>query len=380
MPEQLSDAIQHQLQLAGELIDSLLKPLQQQLDDGVIAREEASGQIRQASRNCGIFYKTQPSEYGGNPASALELTALRECFSAANISTSTDVFGPGPGVLANVSGALAEQYLEPVLRGEKRGAFAFTEAGSALQPSWASIEGDNLLVTGQKSYVTGGEQADFMSVFLTVRADEHHEKGTAMVIIDKHAAGVSVLEDFSSLDGSGHQSIAFDNVSVPLANVVGKIGEGLPRALGNIGNVRLMVAAQATGIMLWTLDYIEQQLMRPHRSGTPLGMKEGVRLRLADMRIDTYAARSMLYRTARIVDSGDNSVNETIVTKVFVVEALGRVVDSAVQLAGGQALVQGHPLEKLYRQVRAFRFIEGASDLLRLNLVKGKLELGKGRL
>jgi len=266
------------------------------------------------------------------------------------------------------------------LRGEKHGAFAFTESGSALEPSWALRQGDNLIVTGQKSYVTGGDKADFMSVFLTVRADDSHEKGTAMVIVDKQAAGVSVVEDFSSLDGSGHQSIAFDNVCVPMANVVGKIGEGLPRALGNIGNVRLLVAAQATGIMLWTLNYIEQQLMLPHRSGTPLGMKEGVRLRLADMRIDTYAARSMLYRTARIVDSGDNSVNETIVTKVFVVEALGRVVDSAVQLAGGQALVLGHPLEKLYRQVRAFRFIEGASDLLRLNLVKGKLELGKGRL
>jgi len=380
MPEQLPPAIQQQLQLAGEMIENLLKPLELQLAEGLIDTDNAASQVRQASRDCGLFYKTQPSEYGGQPASTLELTALRECFSAANLATSAQVFGPGPGVLANVEGTLAEQYLKPVLRGEKRAAFAFTESGSALEPSWARREADNLIVSGQKSYVTGGDKADFMAVFLTVRADDQHEKGTALVIIDKQAPGVSVLEDFSSLDGSGHQSIAFDKVCVPIANVVGEIGEGLPRALGNIGNVRLLVAAQATGIMLWTVDYIEQQLMRPHRSGTPLGTKEGVRLRLADMRIDTFAARSMLYRTARIVDSGDNSVNETIATKVFVVEALGRVVDTAVQLAGGQALVQGHPLEKLYRQVRAFRFIEGASDLLRLNLVKGKLDLGMGRL
>ena len=119
---------------------------------------------------------------------------------------------------------------------------------------------------------------------------------------------------------------------------------------------------------------------RPHRSGTPLADKEGVRLRLADMRIETYVARSALYRTARIVDSGDNSVNETIATKVFCTETAGRIVDWAVQLVGGQALVCGHPLEKLYREVRSMRLIEGASDLLRLNLAKGKLELGKGRL
>jgi len=162
--------------------------------------------------------------------------------------------------------------------------------------------------------------------------------------------------------------------------VIGKLGEGMPRALGNIGNVRLMVSAEATGLCLWALEFVEQHLKAPHRSGTPLGDKEGVRLRYADMRIQTYAARSVLYRAARRVDSGENSVNETIAAKVFCTEAAGLVVDWSVQLVGGQALVQGHPLEALYRRVRAFRFVEGASDLLRLNLAKGNLELGKGTL
>ena len=98
------------------------------------------------------------------------------------------------------------------------------------------------------------------------------------------------------------------------------------------------------------------------------------------MRVETYVARSALYRTARLVDGPENRVNEIIATKIFCTEAVGRVVDMAVQLAGGQALVVGHPLEKLYRKVRSMRLIEGASDLLRINLVKGKLELGKGRL
>lgn len=75
-----------------------------------------------------------------------------------------------------------------------------------------------------------------------------------------------------------------------------------------------------------------------------------------------------------------NTVNETIATKVFCTETAGRVVDLGVQLVGGQALVQGHPLEKLYRQVRSLRLVEGASDLLRINLSKGRLELDKGRI
>ena len=103
-------------------------------------------------------------------------------------------------------------------------------------------------------------------------------------------------------------------------------------------------------------------------------------MRFADMRIETYVARSALYRTARLADTGENIVNETIATKVFCTETVGRVVDHAVQLVGGQALVKGHPLEALYRQIRSYRLIEGASDLLRINLVKGKLELDKGRI
>lgn len=380
MPDFLAPDISHELQIAHDLINHHLKPLEKEIQDNTTTDREAIAQIRAASKDCGIYYKTQAKEFGGRPVSTLELTALRELFSSTNLGLAAHVFGSEPGVLANVSGPLASRYLQPILDGEKRAAFAFTEPGDALEPTWAIRDEEDLLVTGQKSYVTGGDSADFMAVFLNVKADDSHEKGTAMVIIDKNLDGVSTEKNFSSLDGSNHQSISFNKVRVPMANIVGKIGEGLPRALGNIGNVRLLVAAQASGIMMWTLDYVETHLMKPHRSGTSLGMKEGVRLRLSDMRIDAYAARSMLYRTARLADAGENIVNETIATKVFTTEAAGRVIDSAVQLVGGQALVSGHPLEKLYRQVRSYRLIEGASDLLRLNLVKGKLELGKGRI
>ena len=175
-------------------------------------------------------------------------------------------------------------------------------------------------------------------------------------------------------------SMSFEDVRIPLTNIIGELGEGMPRALGNIGNVRMMVSAQAVGMCIWTLEFIEKHLLAPHRTGTPLGEREGVRLRFADMRIDTYVARSALYRTARLAETGDNIVNETIATKVFCTETAGQVIDMGVQLVGGQGLVRGHPLEKLYREVRSLRLVEGASDLLRINLVKGRLELEKGRI
>lgn len=380
MPENLPAQLISVKQETESFINDFLKPLEEDISEDGVIPDEIKTKVREASRARGLFFKTQPKDFGGDPAGALELTMLRELFASANLRLGALVFGPGPGVLHAATGELKKNYLDPVVRGEKRGAFGFTEPDSAERPTWARREDDELVVTGQKSYVTGGDTADFVSVLLNVEKGTDGEGGTAMVVIDRDLPGVVIDRKFSSLDGSGHVSMRFDEARVPIANVIGKIGEGMPQALGNIGNVRLSVSAQATGICMWAIDFVTGYISSPHRSGTPLGDREGVRLRYADMRIETYAARSMLYRTARLIDQGDRAINETIATKVFCTETAGRVVDMAVQLVGGQALVKGHPLEKLYRQVRSFRFVEGASDLLRINLAKGRLELDQGRL
>ena len=378
MPDNLPEAVIAVKRQAENFIDKVIRPLSN--DEGADPSDDSIKSVKESSRDAGFFYKTQPAEFGGTPASTLELTVLRELFSRTNLPLTRFVFGPGPGVLHAVHGDLKSEYLEPVLRGEKRGAFAFTEPDSAPRATWGVVAGDKLVINGQKSYITGGGSADFISALVNVEHANGGKAGTAMVVIDRQAQGVAIDRVFTSLDGSSHVSMTFDNVSVPITNIIGELGEGMPRALANIGNVRLMVSAQASGMCMFVLDFIEKHIKSPHRSGVPLGDKEGVRMRFSDMRIETFVARSALYRTARIVDSGDNSVNETAITKVFTTEAAGRVVDQGVQLFGGQALVTGHPLEKLYREARSLRFVEGASDLLRLNIAKGKLELGKGRL
>lgn len=380
MPENLPEELIATRKNAEQFIEKVLKPLEMGIEDRDAVSAEVQEAVRDASKKAGFFYKTQPAEYGGKPAGSLELTMLREAWAAGNSRLAPYIFGPGPGILHAVTGQLKTEYLDPLMRGEKKGAFGFTEPDTAKRPTWGKIDGKSLLINGQKSYVTDGATAEFVSALVNVEHEDGSKAGTAMVVIDRTAKGVTIDREFVSMEGGGHVSMRFDNVSVPLTNIIGKLGEGMPRALGNIGNVRMMVSAQATGMCMWVIDFIEQHLQAPHRSGSPLGEREGVRLRYADMRIETYVARSALYRTARLVESGENSVNETIATKVFCTETAGRVIDMAVQLAGGQALVVGHPLERLYRQVRSLRLVEGASDLLRINLVKGKLELKKGRV
>lgn len=379
MPESLTPELIELRDRTQALVDEL-RALEAGLTDGLEAPipPEVAAEARERSQAAGLFGMTQPAEFGGANAGPLALTVARETVATGNLRLGRNVFGPGPGVLRAAGGEARSRFLEPLLRGDMQGSFAFTEPGDALKPTWATRDGDDLLVTGRKAYVSGGATANFYSALINVEDDA--EGGTAMLVIEAGTPGVTIDHSFVSMDGGGHVSLSFDQARVPVANVIGAIGEGMPRALGNINDMRLGVAAECTGLSMWTTEYTTNHLKAPHRSGTPLGEREGVRLRYADMRIETYAARSMLYRSARLRDSGDDAINEIGATKMFAAEAVGRHVDTAIQLAGGQALIVGHPLEQLYRRVRALRLGEGASDLLRINVARGILEFNAGRL
>jgi len=337
--------------------------------------DEAREKIRAASKAAGIFNMTQPKEFGGTAAGQLALCIARETIAAANPPHMDAVFGPSPGVLGHVNEPLLTSHLTPLLAGEKRASFGFTESDDTTTPTQGVIEGDILLVNGQKSYVTGGANADFINTLVHI---EGH--GPSMVVIDRACEGVKIEKKFSSLDGSHHAVIGFNNVRIPIDNIIGETGTGLPKAMRQIGDTRLLFAAQACGYMVWVINLLTDHLQKHDKSGAPRGDKDVIRLRYVDLRVQAFAARSMLYRTARLADQGENIVNEAMVCKLFATEAIGNIVDIGIQLVGGTALVEGHPLERLYRQVRAWRLAEGASDILRLNIGRGILELNKGRI
>ncbi|MDA1074040.1 MAG: acyl-CoA/acyl-ACP dehydrogenase [Proteobacteria bacterium] len=346
--------------------------------DELLVRTPSPGsrdEVIKASKAAGFYTMTQPVEFGGQAASALDLTIVRDELSAHNPPLLDAVFGPGPGVLAGVAEPLATHYLKPLLAGEKRAGFGFTEPEDAQRHTWAELDGDEFVITGGKGYVTGGADADFINTLVDVEG-----RGKTMIVIDTEATGVTIEQKFASLDGSHHAAFRFDKVRVPTSHAIGGAGQGLPRAMRQIGDTRLMFAAQCIGLMRWTLSYLAENLNSIGRNGKPRGESEVMRLRYADLRIRAYAARSMVYRTARLADRGENIVNEGIACKVFATETIGDIVDEAIQLVGGNALILGHPLEALYRRVRSLRLAEGASDILRVNLSRGKLDLDMGRI
>jgi alkylation response protein AidB-like acyl-CoA dehydrogenase len=369
MPEQLTPSQQQLLEAVRAFARETLEPRRD------MPADQARREVIDASRKAGFFAMTQPAAFGGSEATTLELTLVRDELAATNARHTGAVFGPGPGVLADVGEPLRSTYLAPLLAGDKRGGFAFTEPDDAPTPTRAVEDGDALVITGQKSYVTGGADADFINTLVQIG-----DRGPAMVVIDTALPGVAITRQFSSIDGSRHAAFRFDNARVPRSHIIGTPGEGMPRAMRQIGDTRLQIAAQGAGTMRWVLGYLTDHLLQPDRNGKTRGSREGVRLRYAELRIRAFAARSMVYRTARLADAGENVVNEGMACKVFATETLGEVVDTAIQLVGGGALVEDHPLAVLYRQVRSLRLAEGGSDVLRLNLARGQLDLGKGRI
>jgi alkylation response protein AidB-like acyl-CoA dehydrogenase len=366
MPDSLSPALATLQQQWADLAQHALAQLR---DDDSLSPAARAARVRELSKAAGLFTLTQTAD-----TPELTLLVARETLAMHGVGHLGGLFGPEAGLLEGVGEPLRSSHLLPLLAGDRRGGFAFTEPADAPRPSWAEVDGDQLVISGRKSYVTGGADADFLTVLVEVEG-----QGPAMVVVDTDRPGVMLTRRFSSLDGSQHAAFAFDRVRVPRHHAIGAPGEGRSRALGKISAMRRAIAADAVGTAAWVLALVARDLQRERRGGARAA-SERMRLRYGDMRIQAYAARATVYRTARLADAGQDVVNESIAAKVFATEVANQLVDMAVQLVGGEALVTGHPLEFTLRRLRALRLAEGETDTLRVNVARGHLDLRTGRL
>jgi alkylation response protein AidB-like acyl-CoA dehydrogenase len=229
------------------------------------------------------------------------------------------------------------------------------------------------LVSGVKSFVTGGPHADLLLTVAGVTENDGGPTGVAVFVIPRTAPGVTMRRELRTLDGGVHGEFELKDVAVSPEDILGEIGKGLPRALENITGMRLGVAATACGAARWVLDYTLDAVDRPHRTGTPLAEREQVQAMIAESATELFAARCALYAAARAAESGADVEVEAAMAKSLATEAAGRIVDRAIQLTGGAAVVEDHPLARLYKQVRSWRIAEGTTEILRLTIARGLL-------
>ena len=280
-----------------------------------------------------------------------------------------------PLVLAG-QGPARERWLGPAVRGRALGAFAMTEPGAgsdvAAMATRAVREGEDYVLDGRKAFISNAGIADFYVVF-AVTDPEAGRRGLSAFAVPAETRGLSFLgaQVLSSPHPLGE--VAFEGCRVPAAARIGEEGRGFALGMATLDRLRPTVAAAACGMAARALREALAHAVSRHQFGRPLAEFQLVQDKLARMATDLTAARLLTYRAAWERDGGaERTPVESAMAKAHATEAAQRIVDEAVQILGGRGVLAAHPVDRLYRSVRALRIYEGTTEIQRL-IIAGHL-------
>lgn len=290
--------------------------------------------------------------------------------------------GAGP---ISLFGAPAQKaaWLPRVASGELAAAFALSEpeAGSdaGAIAMIACEDGDGWVLDGTKTWISNGGIAGLYVVFARSEPDAPPGKGISAFVVDGDAPGLTVTDRIAVSAPHPLATLRFAGVRVPADRLVGPRGGGMRVALGTLDVFRSTVGAAALGFARRALDEALARVATRTLYGAPMSDLQLVQGRLADMALQIDAAALLVYRAAWTKDRGaDRVTREAAMAKLYATEAAQQVVDSAIQLLGGLGVVAGSPLETLYREVRALRIYEGASDVQKVVIARQTLSSWRG--
>jgi acyl-CoA dehydrogenase len=276
--------------------------------------------------------------------------------------------GLGSGAISLFgTGEQRTRYLPGVAAGERIAAFALSEpeAGSDVAAMAMTATADGLL-SGEKTWISNGGIADFYTVF--ARAPE----GISAYVVEADAPGLRVAERIDVIAPHPLARLVFDEVP---AEPLGAPGRGMAIALGTLDVFRSTVGAAALGMARRALDEALGRVRERRLFGAPMAQLPLVQAKLADMALDLDASALLVYRAAWSRDVlGGRVTREAAMAKLHATEAAQRVIDAAVQLFGGLGVTVGETVERLYREIRALRIYEGASEVQQLIIARGLID------
>lgn len=366
--------------------DSYLAAMREFTDRVLIAREDdlaTAGRVPDdvlaQLATIGCFGISIPRAYGGLGWSMLEQIRLTQEFTRASLVYRSR-FSPVIGLCAQAilgfgSDAQKGSLLPRMAAGELVMSFALTEleAGSdaANVQTVAHVSGDGFVLTGSKRYITNGAWADVLLVIAKVR-DATGDRGLAGFLVDARQPGVKA-NAASRMNGHAEGPVAdleFTDVQVPRARMLGEIGDGLKLAMRGINGARSHVAAACVGQGERLISEMAGHADRRHQFGAPLAELGAVQTMIGASYAEWSAAKALSLDCGRAF-TGDVVPRHAIAAaKLFASEMVGRVADRAVQVLGGEGIVGDSAVPRMWRDVRALRIYEGASQVHERNLAR----------
>jgi acyl-CoA dehydrogenase len=335
----------------------------------------------QKTRELGLFGLTIPEQYGGIGLDLAGKCAIEEVMGSTNYGFAT-LIGNHTGISTTGITALGNEtqkkkYLPRMATGEWVGCFALTEAEAGSDPAamrtTAVKKGDRYVLNGEKIYITNAPVANVFTM-MAVTDKSKGVKGISAFILERGFKGLSVGKNElkMGMHGCTTAPVVMQDCEVPAENMLGPEGMGFVQALKTLTQGRVTVAARCCGMMDKLISRSADYMKVRTQGGHKLAEYQGLQWMLADMAVQRDAARLLTQRGIDTLMRGERGTLEAAMAKLYATEALGKVVDAAVQIHGGMGYMREAGIETTYRDARIVRIYEGTSEIQR-NIIAGQL-------
>jgi acyl-CoA dehydrogenase len=338
-----------------------------------ITRDELT-ELQLKAKEAGFWGVNTPEEYGGMGLSAV-MTALLE----AELGRSFVQFrfgGYADNILYHGNDEQKQRYLLPTISGERHSCFAITEPGAgsdakAIRTS-ARKEGSEWIINGEKTFITGGNEADFVMVFAVTDKEKGANGGVTCFLADRDMGWKS--EPIDTMGEWGPAALVFDEVRVPEENVLGEVGRGFELAMQWIGRGRFLLPARALGSCERLLEMAIEQAKSRVTFGEPIANRQAIQWMIADSAVEIEALRWLVLHAAWQVDNGLDSRQAQSMAKLFGGVKANEIVDRVLQIHGGMGYTRELPVERWYRELRLLRIYEGTDEIQRRTIARNLLK------
>lgn len=346
-------------------------PLERKLLSGEHVTDEDQERLTKAAADVGLWGLNLSKEDGGAELSTLDNVVVTE----ENYRTLVPIeFGGDPLILQACEGEQRKRFLEPVLRGERRIAFAQTEPSGGSDPgnqmrTTAVRDGDDWVLNGSKVFITDVDRASFIVVMAVTDTGKRQRGGVSAFIVEKGTPGFEVVRQIPVLRAAPHDigyrqfELLFTDCRVPHAQLLGNAGEGFTLAQKFLGNVRLNMGTRGIGIADRCLDMMKTYAKQRVLFGEPLAEKQAIQSMIVDSWIDVHTSRLVAYEAATKNDAGLDIRMEAALVKLMGTEMVARVVDRAIQIHGGYGVTTELPFAFWYSRIRQMRIVDGPSEV-----------------
>ena len=274
---------------------------------------------------------------------------------------------------------IKKNYLIPLAKGSKLGAFSLSEPQSGSDASnmktYAKLDGEDYILNGTKNWVTNGINCDSVIVFALTKKDVGH-RGISCFIVEKSFDGFSMgkPEEKLGIRASDTCELYFDNVKIPKKNLIGQEGDGFKIALSTLDGGRIGIASQALGIAQASLDASIEYSKERVQFNKPISSNQGIQFKLADMAMEIEASRLLIYKAGLAKDEGKDYGHIASMAKVYASEVAMRASTQCVQIHGGYGYIKETGVERLMRDAKITQIYEGTSEIQRVVIARELLK------